>query len=1034
MKENENFFTEDAYLKHFSEIRGIKFTAREVDVIACLLSARRTSAIANLLAIAPRTVTTHLRNIMLKLECNTQDGIIKFVEKSEKVPLLRHHYTNLLAKGIFEKRLKEISRQLQGLSPHETEIALKNSRLKNALLAHLEFHLKLCGIDGKVTEKQDHIFIRILGTMENPAKSEKCQLEGQENYYEAVFTILQKLFPRIDFYSYKAEFNKQIEELNQSSEVQEEKKSRKQPYWTLFQYKRGFCLVVFLLFFLLTTFIFIQNINVRQEENSIRSDLPLPHETAFLERSQLLQEIDDKFKQQNKIQTVALVGPGGAGKSTLAHQYAHSQKAKVVREINAETKESLRSSFESLAEALAVTEEQKKLLKSIEEIRDVTKKEEQLLELVKSWLKDKPNWILIFDNVENFSDIQQYFPGDQATWGIGKVILTTRDNNIQNNKYIDGVIQVGSLTPSQKLTLFHKIMSGDARSQSTFSKNEEITKFLEQIPPFPLDISIAAYYLKAVGISYKEYLESLIKQSEDFRAVQENLLKESGDYQKTRYSIITLSLNKLVETHKDFRDLLFLISLLDSQNIPRDLLNKFKSPEIVNNFIYHLKKYSLMTSEPPSSSSLSFHRSTQLISLVYLKKDREKDLKVLHLMSEVLSDYIGEATDAEDFLRMRPLVLHIQAYLKNNDLLDQSMKSIMRGGLGSIYMRLGHYDKSINLLDESIKDLKTFENEYDFTIANLLASLAASYLMIGDYEKAITSFGESLEIYKSQSPQDTTKIAWVSANLGNVYREAGHYKKALNLLESSLVIYKKALPENHPKIGAAYVILGNVHRAIGHYEKSIQLLEKGLNIYKMHFPADHNGVGWILAHLALTYMELGNYQKAQIFLEQSIDIHKKQFHENHIWVKWLLAQLGVLYSKMGDFEKSKSLLEKSLNEYNKIYGEDHLETTRLLNDLGQVYSSENKLDLASQFLNKSLHSLEKIKHPDIHLVLENLADLNLKKLSDGKKKKDFALTQMLKKQARDHLERALEVIKVHYPEDYSHIKRIQDKIENLAEG
>ena len=48
--------------------------------------------------------------------------------------------------------------------------------------------------------------------------------------------------------------------------------------------------------------------------------------------------------------------------------------------------------------------------------------------------------------------------------------------------------------------------------------------------------------------------------------------KEAGDYLKTRYNIITISLHDIIKTHPDFESLLLLITMLDSKDIPRDIL------------------------------------------------------------------------------------------------------------------------------------------------------------------------------------------------------------------------------------------------------------------------------------------------------------------------------------------------------------------------------------------------------------------------------------------------------------------------------
>ena len=76
-------------------------------------------------------------------------------------------------------------------------------------------------------------------------------------------------------------------------------------------------------------------------ERPIRSDMVIPAEFGFLQRSDEIAKIDSILKKQNNIQSIALVGPGGAGKTVLARQYAHQQQSPVIWEINAETPESL---------------------------------------------------------------------------------------------------------------------------------------------------------------------------------------------------------------------------------------------------------------------------------------------------------------------------------------------------------------------------------------------------------------------------------------------------------------------------------------------------------------------------------------------------------------------------------------------------------------------------------------------------------------------------------------------------------------------
>ena len=118
-------------------------------------------------------------------------------------------------------------------------------------------------------------------------------------------------------------------------------------------------------------------------------------------------------------------------------------------------------------------------------------------------LKERKSWLLIYDNVENISTIKDYLPQDTQVWGNGKVIITTRDKNIQYSEYIkqDNIIQIEELTENEKLVLFCKIFYNLLPSNLDLGQQQQARDFLKNIPPFPLDISTSAYYLKSTNTS-----------------------------------------------------------------------------------------------------------------------------------------------------------------------------------------------------------------------------------------------------------------------------------------------------------------------------------------------------------------------------------------------------------------------------------------------------------------------------------------------------------------------------------------------------
>jgi DNA-binding CsgD family transcriptional regulator len=63
-----------------------------MDIISAILHNRGEKKIAGLLFISPKTVSSHVHNIMLKIGSHSKDGIIDFIEKSGKIIYVKHYY------------------------------------------------------------------------------------------------------------------------------------------------------------------------------------------------------------------------------------------------------------------------------------------------------------------------------------------------------------------------------------------------------------------------------------------------------------------------------------------------------------------------------------------------------------------------------------------------------------------------------------------------------------------------------------------------------------------------------------------------------------------------------------------------------------------------------------------------------------------------------------------------------------------------------------------------------------------------------
>lgn len=90
----------ELYEQHLKTIKGIKFTSREIDVLACMINGRTAKTIPSFLSISPKTVTTHMANIRGKTGCTSRESVIDFLEDSEKLFLIKHEYYSSLVKKV----------------------------------------------------------------------------------------------------------------------------------------------------------------------------------------------------------------------------------------------------------------------------------------------------------------------------------------------------------------------------------------------------------------------------------------------------------------------------------------------------------------------------------------------------------------------------------------------------------------------------------------------------------------------------------------------------------------------------------------------------------------------------------------------------------------------------------------------------------------------------------------------------------------------------------------------------------------------
>ncbi|MBX9804907.1 MAG: tetratricopeptide repeat protein, partial [Alphaproteobacteria bacterium] len=1027
------------YSHDLTKINDIAFSRREIEVISFLISGRSAKKIASILNISPKTVEFHCARIMQKLSCNSRESIIDFVEKSPQYHTLKTYHTRLIAEILFEDLLKKLP------EPSETETAVYVWTSKDHLeeLAHLKKHLKsakfkltsvnvgeagsqlqslfqnkegtLLKIEGVNATTNNEISTLFLDESALPPDALKnicyntliVETVHFDDYFTLFLSVLKVFFSKSLLNSLFGDFVKHhLSHKNQNHTKHQERRFSASLRFSsqlrkTFSKNSSCAILIGMLILGCVTSLLLVNFWKNIPTNAaaptrLISELYLPPEDHLLKRQKLLLKIKESFNAPNKIQTTLLQGIGGSGKTTLARQFARSSSSEIIWEINAETKDTLIKSFERFARAIYNSESDVKALAELDELKRDEFREEKLMTFIKEKLRHHPNWFLIFDNIENFPALQNYIPNDKDAWGVGCVLLTSRDRNIQMNSIVQHTVEIGELNESERLSLF-LTMSGK-KSLSNSEEKMRLLKFLEEVPPYPLDISLAAKYLMTANISYEQYVKNLSESKADFIDLQNSILVDSGSYKINRLHIVALTLDKLLKENEGFADLLLFISLINSQNIPRELLTHHQNSVAVDNFIYQAKKSSLVSEDETLASSpqstLSMHRTIQKISLAYLKKKIPPQEVQGHILeiSNTLNTYLSQEIEKEYAPTLIPLTAICESFLENGEVIPVPMMNSLKIGLGWTYGYLGDYGRAKQLLEHTLKDLEGNDSQDLLLTSRALAYLGNIYREIGDFKGALKFLKDSQTILLNHFSQKGSDLGFVYANLGYIQNNLGNNDQAKGLLEEALHLYRTHVPDNHLGIARALGYLGYVHKGLGNYARALELLEESQDYYTKHSP-DNRDLVRVLMELGSIYKELGYLEKSKTLLEESLHLYKRHLPLNHTNVAWVLGRLGGAYLELNEMSKAKDALEKNLKGYSED-GEDNQENiTKIFIDLSHPI-------LTNQFPAKQKNTER----------TGSYLGYNYRSLGDYVKAKDI-------------LEKGLQTYKMHFPQNHIGIAR-----------
>ncbi|RDW83490.1 hypothetical protein BP5796_04981 [Coleophoma crateriformis] len=297
-----------------------------------------------------------------------------------------------------------------------------------------------------------------------------------------------------------------------------------------------------------------------------------PEVVQFVAREKELSKMYELLQECSSRSSVVLYGLGGVGKTQLAITYArrHKEKYTAIFWLNANDEDSLKLSFQDVAQQVLRHHPSTSVLASVDRDKDF----DQVVGGVKAWLEFPRNtkWLLIYDNFDNPKtpgnpdgsavDIRQFLPRSDH----GSIIITTRSSQVRQGERI----HVQKLPDVREGLAIVSNMSG----RKGIENDSNAIALVKELDGLPLALSTAGAYLEHVTTSFSDYLQ-LYKASWLKLQTTSPLLSSYED--RTLHTTWQITFDRIQQQNRSAAELLKLWAYFGRQELSFDLLRHANS-------------------------------------------------------------------------------------------------------------------------------------------------------------------------------------------------------------------------------------------------------------------------------------------------------------------------------------------------------------------------------------------------------------------------------------------------------------------------
>ena len=696
-------------------------------------------------------------------------------------------------------------------------------------------------------------------------------------------------------------------------------------------------------------------------------NIPYHRNLFFTGREEILARLHHTFHVNTaraSVQVQALSGLGGVGKTQIAIEYAYRfhQDYTAVLWLRAETSDILIADILRLARVLGLPESNEQ-------------HQQYVIEGVKRWLSIQKRWLLILDNVEKMSIVQEILPVQVE--GRGHTLVTTR---AQVTGIMATRIEVEPL-PAEEGVLFllrrAKFLAPDASLQQASGELVRATTALAQeLGGLPLALDQAGTYMEETGCRVSDYLDRYQQQ----RRALLDLRGACGSHPLSVQATLSLCIEQVEHLYPDAVDVLRLCAFLHPDAIQEELCAAVVANTLLLDTAFAALRTGSLLRRHHEARTVSMHRLVQAVVKDTMSEQTQRCWAERAVC--VVNQLFPAVGDVQHFDRWPQCQAYLPHALVATQLIEQwGITSIeaytLLHNIGLYFLARADYAQAKKWLQQARDHRVLLFGELHADVAESLNALGDVAYYQGNTEQAERLLCQALQIREQVLEAQHPDIASNLNKLARLYQDQGKYQHAEPLLQRALSICEVSLGPDHLEVANMLNSLGFLYRRQGRLLDAEPLLQRALSIYEQALGPEHPDTIFSLTYLAALFYDQGKYTQAYEYYHDLLTMCEYVMGPEHPRVATGLNDLARVLRVQGKYAEAEPLFHQAVAIYEQTLGAEHHYVATSLTNLAVLYQETGRVAEAVELLQQAKMIYEKALGPDHPRIAQCTRELAL---------------------------------------------------------